>query len=160
MKKYSKLTALAFLLAALALLAGCSGGSHDDNSGSTDATTSATEQLLPLAENVCVRAGTDPDGEVLLDSSTMEGFMAAKDYSDSMPYGFALVLNSEGKKSFRNATRELAKQQTPITLWVGDEAVCSPTITTMINTNYVILTIASVTDDESYDATVALLSGN
>ena len=109
---------------------------------------------------MCVRAGTDPDGEVLLDSSTMEGFMAAKDYSDSMPYGFALVLNSEGKKSFRNATRELAKQQTPITLWVGDEAVCSPTITTMINTNYVILTIASVTDDESYDATVALLSGN
>ena len=160
MKKYSKLTALAFLLAALALLAGCSGGSHDDNSGSTDATTSATAQLLPLAENVCVRAGTAPDGEVLLDSSTIEGFMAAKDYSDSMPYGFALVLNSEGKKSFRNATRELAKQQTPITLWAGDEAVCSPTITTMINTNYVILTIASVTDDESYDATVALLSSN
>ncbi len=125
---------------------------------SPDASTSATAVITPLAENVCVRAGTEPDGEILLDNTTMEGFMASSDYTDEMPYGFALVLTNDGKKSFRTATRNLAKDKSPITLWAGDEAICSPVITSMLNTNYVILSIASVTDDISYQRTVDLLS--
>lgn len=146
-----KVTLLAAALAALSLLAGC-------GSSGTDTQTGATETVLPLAEDVCVRAGTEPDGELLLDTESMEGFIASKDYSDEQPYGFALVLTNDGKDSFRNATRKLAKEQSAITLWAGDEAVCSPVITQMLNTNFVILSIASVTDDESYAYVVDLLS--
>lgn len=146
-----KVTLLAAALAALSLLAGC-------GSSGTDTQTGATETVLPLAEDVCVRAGTEPDGELLLDTGNMEGFVASKEYSDQQPYGFALVLTNDGKASFRNATRKLAKEQSAITLWAGDEAVCSPVITQMLNTNFVILSIASVTDDESYAYVVELLS--
>ena len=146
-----KVTLLAAALAALSLLAGC-------GSSGTDTQTGATETVLPLAEDVCVRAGTEPDGELLLDTGNMEGFVASKEYSDQQPYGFALVLTNDGKASFRNATRKLAKEQSAITLWAGDEAVCSPVITQMLNTNFVILSIASVTDDESYAYVVDLLS--
>lgn len=144
---------LAALIAALSLLAGC-------GSNSADVQTGATETVLPLAEDVCVRAGTEPDGELLLDTDSMEGFIASKDYSNEQPYGFALVLTNDGKSSFRNATRKLAKEQSAITLWAGDEAVCSPVITQMLNTNFVILSIASVTDDESYEYVVELLSAD
>ena len=146
-----KVTLLAAALAALSLLAGC-------GSSGTDTQTGATETVLPLAEDVCVRAGTEPDGELLLDTGNMEGFVASKEYSDQQPYGFALVLTNDGKASFRSATRKLAKEQSAITLWAGDEAVCSPVITQMLNTNFVILSIASVTDDESYEYVVDLLS--
>ena len=146
-----KVTLLAAALAALSLLAGC-------GSSGTDTQTGATETVLPLAEDVCVRAGTEPDGELLLDTGNMEGFVASKEYSDQQPYGFALVLTNDGKASFRNATRKLAKEQSTITLWAGDDAVCSPVITQMLNTNFVILSIASVTDDESYEYVVDLLS--
>ena len=108
-------------------------------------------------EYVTVRAGTDPDGEILLSSATMEGFFASDHYTDESPYGFALVLTGEGKKQFRVATRELAKDQSPVTLWAGDEAICSPVITTSINTKYVILNISSVKDAESYDYVVNAL---
>ena len=137
----------------LLLCAGC--GNH---STSVDSTTSATAVVTPLAENVCVRAGTEPDGEILLDGTNMEGFMASSNYTEEMPYGFAIVLTNDGKKAFRTATRNLAKTKSPITLWAGDEAVCSPVITGMLNTNYVILSIASVKDDTSYQRTVDLLS--
>ena len=146
-----KVTLLVTALSALSLLAGC-------GSSGTDIQTGATETVLPLAEDVCVRAGTEPDGELLLDTGNMEGFVASKEYSDQQPYGFALVLTNDGKASFRNATRKLAKEQSAITLWAGDEAVCSPVITQMLNTNFVILSIASVTDDESYEYVVDLLS--
>ena len=75
----------------------------------------------------------------------------------AVPYAYALVLSDEGKKQFRNATRELAKEQSKITVWAGDQAVCSPTITSMLNTNFVILNVASVTDDESYQAVLDAL---
>ena len=146
-----KVTLLVTALSALSLLAGC-------GSSGTDIQTGATETVLPLAEDVCVRAGTEPDGELLLDTGNMEGFVASKEYSDQQPYGFALVLTNDGKASFRNATRKLAKEQSAITLWAGDEAVCSPVITQMLNTKFVILSIASVTDDESYEYVVDLLS--
>lgn len=153
MKKIRTLPLLLSLF--LLCLSGC-GGSGDP--GSVDAETSATANMLALDETVCVRTGTAPDGEILLDGSTMEGFFASDHYTDQSPYGFALVLTNEGKKNFRNATRELAKEQSAITLWAGDEAVCSPVITGMLNTNYVILNIASVTDAESYQRVVDLLS--
>ena len=142
---------IALLTLALCLLAGCS-------STGTDTETSATATVLPLAADVCVRVGTEPDGEILLDSSTLDGFFASDQYTDKQKYGFALVLNSDGKSSFRNATRKLAKEQSPVTLWAGDEAICSPVITQMLNTNYVILNISSVTDDESYQHVVDVLS--
>lgn len=149
-----KKTAICFMLLALLLLAGCTAGTSDS---SVDAQTSATAAMLPLSPNVTVRSGTDPDGEILLDSTTMEGFFASDHYTDESPYGFALVLTGEGKKQFRNATRELAKEQSPVTLWAGDEAICSPVITTSLNTKYVILNIASVTDADSYQHVVDVL---
>lgn len=152
MKKTILLTAA---LAIMALL--CTGCG---NTSSVDSETSATAAMLPLADDVCVRAGTEPDGEVLLDSSTLEGFFASDDYTEENPYGFALVLTGDGKKQFRTATRELAKEQGTITLWAGDEAICSPVITTMLNTKYVILNIASVTDSDSYQHVVDTLSAS
>ena len=149
-----------FLTISLALSLLCTGCGNNADTSSVDAETSATAMMLPLGSDVCVRAGTEPDGEVLLDESTMEGFFASDDYTDEMPYGFALVLTNEGKKQFRNATRDLAKTQSAVTLWAGDEAICSPVITTMLNTKYVILNIASVTDGESYDYVVAALSAD
>lgn len=147
-----------FLAAALLSALLCAGCGSGGDPSSVDGTTSATAMMLPLDSSVCVRAGTEPDGELLLDKDTMEGFFASDDYTDEMPYGFALVLTNEGKKQFRNATRDLAKTQSAVTLWAGDEAICSPVITTMLNTKYVILNIASVTDGESYAAVVAALS--
>ena len=146
------ITSMAAALSLAALLSGC-------GSGDVDATTSATAELLPLAEDVNVRAGTDPDGEVLLDGTTIQGIMASDHYDTgtSSPYAYALVLSGEGKKQFRNATRELAKDQSQITVWAGDQAICSPTITSMLNTNFVILNVASVTDDESYQAVLDAL---
>ena len=99
MKKFVSGAALCLLLFCLA---GC--GSTQTVS-SVDGETSATARMLPLGADVTVRAGTDPDGEVLLDTSTMEGFFASDHYTDESPYGFALVLTGEGKKQFRNATR-------------------------------------------------------
>ena len=142
------------MLSALVLLAGCTTVSSPS---SVDAETSATAQMLPLSPHVTVRAGTDPDGEILLSSATMEGFFASDHYTDESPYGFALVLTGEGKKQFRVATRELAKDQSPVTLWAGAEAICSPVITTSIKTTYVILNISSVKDAESYDYVVNAL---
>ena len=135
-----------------ALLSGC-------GNSNVDTTTSATAELLPLAEDVSVRVGTDPEGEALLDGTTIQGIMASDHYDTgtSSPYAYALVLSDEGKKQFRNATRELAKEQSKITVWAGDQAVCSPTITSMLNTNFVILNVASVTDDESYQAVLDAL---
>ena len=129
-----------------ALLSGC-------GNSNVDTTTSAT------AEDVSVRVGTDPEGEALLDGTTIQGIMASDHYDTgtSSPYAYALVLSDEGKKQFRNATRELAKEQSKITVWAGDQAVCSPTITSMLNTNFVILNVASVTDDESYQAVLDAL---
>lgn len=154
MKKTTPLSLL--LAAALLALPGC--GSNSASGSAVDSETSATAIMLSLDESVCVRAGTTPEGELLLDGTTMEGFFASDHYTEQSPYGFALVLTNEGKKNFRNATRELAKEQSAITLWANGEAVCSPVITSMLNTNYVILNIASVQDAESYDTVVALLS--
>lgn len=150
----------AFLIIALTLALLCAGCGSDGDASSVDAETSATAKMLPLGSDVCVRAGSAPDGEILLDGATMEGFFASDDYTDEMPYGFALVLTNDGKKQFRNATRDLAKTQSTVTLWAGDEAICSPVITTMLNTKYVILNIASVTDSESYNHVVTALSPN
>ena len=152
-----KMTVLSAVLAMFFLLAGC-GNSSGSGNGSVDGETSATAAMLPLAADVTVRVGTEPDGEILLDSATMEGFFASDDYTDETPYGFALVLTNEGKKSFRSTTRELAKEQSPVTLWAGKEAICSPVITTMLNTKYVILSISSVTDEDSYQHVVDALS--
>ena len=149
-----KKAAICSVLLALLLLVGCTAGTSDS---SVDTQTSATAAMLPLSPNVTVRSGTDPDGEILLDSTTMEGFFASDHYTDESPYGFALVLTGEGKKQFRNATRELAKEQSPVTLWAGDEAICSPVITASLNTKYVILNIASVTDADSYQHVVDVL---
>ena len=52
----------------------------------------------------------------------------------------------------------MAKEQSPVTLWAGEEAICSPVITTMLNTKYVILHISSVTDEDSYEHVVDALS--
>lgn len=152
-----KMTVLSAVLAMFFLLAGC-GNSSGSGNGSVDGESSATAAMLPLAADVTVRVGTEPDGEILLDSATMEGFFASDDYTDETPYGFALVLTNEGKKSFRSATRELAKEQSPVTLWAGEEAICSPVITTMLNTKYVILHISFVTDEDSYEHVVDALS--
>ena len=84
------------MLSALVLLAGCTTVSSPS---SVDAETSATAQMLPLSPHVTVRAGTDPDGEILLSSATMEGFFASDHYTDESPYGFALVLTGEGKSN-------------------------------------------------------------
>ena len=86
-----------------ALLSGC-------GNSNVDTTTSATAELLPLAEDVSVRVGTDPEGEALLDGTTIQGIMASDHYDTgtSSPYAYALVLSDEGKKQFRNATRELS----------------------------------------------------
>ena len=46
-----------------ALLSGC-------GNSNVDTTTSATAEL-PLAEDVSVRVGTDPEGEALLDGTTI-----------------------------------------------------------------------------------------
>ncbi len=149
------------ILAAAAISAAClfAGCSSQTVSSSADGETSATSVMLPLGEDVTVRVGTDANGEILLDGNTMEGFFASDHYTDESPYGFALVLTGDGKKQFRNATRELAKEQSTITLWAGDEAICSPVITTMLNTKYVILNIASVTDAASYEHVVDALQG-
>lgn len=152
-----KMILLGMALIALALTVGCGA---QNTAGSVDGETSATAAMLPVAEDVTVRAGTDPDGEILLDATTMEGFFASDHYTDESPYGFALVLTGDGKKQFRNATRELAKDQSPVTLWAGDEAICSPVITTSLNTKFVILNIASVTDAESYQHVVDVLQAN
>ncbi len=37
-------------------------------------------ELLPLAEDVSVRVGTDPEGEALLDGTTIQGIMASDHY--------------------------------------------------------------------------------
>lgn len=91
-----------------ALLSGC-------GNSNVDTTTSATAELLPLAEDVSVRVGTDPEGEALLDGTTIQGIMASDHYDTgtSSPYAYALVLSDEGKKQFRNATRELAQRAIP-----------------------------------------------
>ena len=151
-KQYIRCAAL--LTAALFLFSGCS---STESTSSVDGETSATAIMLQLNPDVTVRAGTEPDGEVLLDSETLEGFFASDHYTDQSPYGFALVLTNDGKKQFRNATRKLAKEQSAITLWAGDEALCSPVLTSMINTKYVILNIASVKDADSYQHVVDAL---
>ncbi len=124
---------------------------------SADGVTSATAQMLPLRADVTLRTGTEPDGTVILQQADMEGFFASDHYTDESPYGFALVLTAYGKKQLRNATRELAKEQAQITLWANGEALCSPTVTTVLNTKYVILNIASVKDAESYQHVVSQL---
>lgn len=138
----------------------CIGCTNSNSNNAVDGETSATAIMLPLDDTVTVRSGTDPSGEILLDITTMEGFFASDHYSDQNPYGFALVLTSDGKKQFRNATRELAKDQSPVTLWAGEEAICSPVIGGVLNTKYVIFNIASVKDAESYQHVVDALSAD
>ena len=149
------------LFSAAALLSFCvgCGAPTEPASSDPDGASSATAQVYSLSESVSVRSGLEPDGEVLLDTSNMEGFMASPHFTQENPYGFALVLTKDGQKDFRVATRDLAKEQSPITLWIGDEAICSPVITMMLNTKYVILNIASVKTDEDYQHTVDLLGG-
>ncbi len=150
-----KRTLLCAILLSLALL--CSACGAPASTPSADGVTSATAQMLPLRADVTLRTGTEPDGTVILQQADMEGFFASDHYTDESPYGFALVLTADGKKQLRNATRELAKEQAQITLWANGEALCSPTVTTVLNTKYVILNIASVKDAESYQHVVSQL---
>ena len=154
-----KIAITAAVLTSLSLLlTGC--GSNGTSQPSTDADSGATAAMLPLDTDVTLRVGTGADGAIILDSSMMEGFFASDHYTDENPYGFALVLTADGKKQLRSSTRELAKEQSKITLWADGNAISSPTVTSMLNTKFVILNIASVTDDASYRAVVEALQAD
>lgn len=140
MKKMIFTAALAALL-----LTGC-GSAGDDSSPAPEVTTAAetteTETTEPENSDFVMRIGTDPDGEPVLTRADISSAYAALTYSseDVQEWAINLTFNDEGREKFAEVTAQLAGTDTPLSIWVGDEMISAPTVSTAITGGVAVIT--------------------
>ena len=105
---------------------------------------SAVEELGSMAQ-LSFYKGTDNTDESKLVLTGADVEKADYDYRQTKDYGnkewlVDLKLNDSGVTKFANATRELAGTDTPISIWMDDVMISSPTVSSVITDGSAIIT--------------------
>lgn len=109
----------------------------------TEAETETTEATPDEDDtSFAMRVGTDPDSEAVLTRADIKSaYPAIMPASDgTMEWIVSLSLNEEGKEKFAQITADLAGTDTPLSIWVDDEMVCAPTVSTAIYDGNAVIT--------------------
>lgn len=88
------------------------------------------------------RKGTEPDGELILTGRNIVGAETQVSTSDGtvLEYVVAVDFDKEGTSRFEDATDELAGTQTPIAMWLNNEIIMSPYVSTAITDGKAVIT--------------------
>lgn len=112
--------------------------------GETDFDPEAAVKELGETAELTFRRGADaetdaegnsiPTGEVILNGADVQSASAGSQMNDSGEYEYVvqLVLNDSGKEAFAATTTELAGSTTPISIWMDNTMISSPTVSTAI----------------------------
>lgn len=89
-----------------------------------------------------LRKGTEPDGELVLTGENLaDAEMQASIFDgDIIEYVVAVDFDEEGALKFAEVTSELAGTDTPIAMWLNDEIIMSPHVSTAITDGKAVIT--------------------
>ena len=103
-------------------------------------------ELYPVANNICLKMGTNFDGDTVLESSDFIGFSYKYDET-SQEYLFTFKLTDEGKKKMTEATTKLAETSGDLSLWIGNELIVSPKVMEPIAGDEFAINIVDLSED-------------
>lgn len=98
-----------------------------------------TAELLTMPNYLEMRKGNSQKGELILTNEDINSatLVFNPTYNE---YSINLTMNETGSQAFSDATAELAGTDTPISIWLDDELVYSPTITEHVYDNETLIT--------------------
>lgn len=97
-----------------------------------------TAEFLTMPNSLEMRKGDSQDSELILTNEDISSATLVF-YSTYNEYSVTLTMNETGSQAFSDATAELAGTDTPISIWLDDELISSPTVTEYVYNNEVVI---------------------
>jgi preprotein translocase subunit SecD/SecD/SecF fusion protein len=131
---------------------------------------SAVKELGETAE-LTFRKGSDydtdddgnitPTGDIVLSGEDIASAKAGSQLNDDGEYEYVvqLTLNDSGKEAFADATSELAGTSTPISIWMDDTMISSPTVNEAITDGSAVISGSFDTYDSAKSLADKISSG-
>jgi len=98
-----------------------------------------TAEFLTMPNYLEMHKGDSLEGELILTNEDINSATLVFDTTLN-EYSITLTMSETGSQAFSDITAELAGTETPLSIWLDDELVYSPTITEHVYSNEVVIT--------------------
>lgn len=138
MKRFSCF--ISVLLLAELILGGCSAARAEASAPGSAAPQSSSSAVFQktvleggqISKDIVLRKTEDETGEIVVSSNEIARIETRQESSDSGSYSILFTLTQTGAQKFSAATKELAKSEGIIAIWLKHEKIASPHVTAQL----------------------------